>query len=163
MKEYSAMTSVLSKKEILKKINQLGMRLYTDMPFLRKMTVTGLHGFCMIFSFIVANTICAFNPELLFRQAYAFVALPIFFIELFLIKGEQVKIGLKSVKGLYELYTHEFYFVAVHNGQVYGVKALPTETEPLVLHELNFEVELPGNLREKNIYLVHELWDNNGQ
>ena len=157
------MTLTPSKKEILKETNKLGMRLYTDMPFPCKMTVTALHGFCMIFSFIVASSICVFNPELLFRQAYAFVALPIFFIELFLIKGEQVKIGLKSVKGLYELYMHEFYFVAVHNGLIYGVKALPTATEPLALHELNFEVELPGNLREKNIYLVHELWDNNGQ
>ena len=159
----TTMTYQPSKKEILKETNKLGMRLYTDMPFLRKMTVTGLHGFCVVFAFIVANIICIFYPELMFRQAYAFVALPVFLIELFLIKGEQVKIGLKSVKGLYELYTHEFYFVAVHNGQVYGVKALPTETEPLVLHELNFEVELPGNLREKNIYLVSDLWNDNGQ
>lgn len=39
------MTSVPNKKEILKETNKLGMRLYTNMPFLRKMTVTGLHGF----------------------------------------------------------------------------------------------------------------------
>lgn len=157
------MISTPSKKEILKETDKLGMRLYTDMPFLRKMTVIGLHGFCMVFSFIVAGILYVFFPEFLFKQVYAVVALPIFFIELFLIKEEQVKLGLKSVKGLSELYAHGFYFVAVHNGQIYGVQSLPTPTEPLVLHELNFEVELPGNLREKNIYLVSDLWDNNGQ
>lgn len=146
-------------KELKKERNELGMQLYTQMSVWEKMTPFTIYNLIAMCVIGTISYCLSFLFHFEYRHIFSFAMISFFIYELFDLHNFQIASGLLRVKGLGELYKNNFFYVTKFNGQIYGVKEIPEDSnQKLVLHEIDFDVDFPFIIRENIIYPVSEIF-----